>query len=104
MVALTGDLAAVQPGTLTSLNIGTGVGTDVNELEALLRDAMAQLLTARGRAATTLPGPVHGPARPGDLRSNIVDATLAGRVLGWRPMVSLADGLARTAAWFADRA
>jgi UDP-glucose 4-epimerase len=104
VVALTGDPATVRPGTLTSLNIGTGVGTDVNELEALLRDAMARLRAARGRAAPALPGPVHGPARPGDLRSNIVDATLAGRVLGWRPTVALADGLARTAAWFADRA
>ena len=102
LVALTGDLADVKPGTLTSLNIGTGVGTDVNELESLLRAAVAELLAGRGRAVT-LPGPVHGPARAGDLRSNLVDAALAGRVLGWRPTVSLTEGLARTAAWFADR-
>jgi UDP-glucose 4-epimerase len=51
-----------------------------------------------------LPAPVHGPARPGDLRSNLVDAARAGQVLSWRPTVSLAEGLARTAAWFAERA
>jgi dTDP-glucose 4,6-dehydratase len=28
------------------------------------------------------------------------DITLAGQVLGWRPVVSLADGLARTVEWF----
>jgi len=44
---------------------------------------------------------VHGPARAGDLRSNLVDASLAGRVLSWRPTVTLAEGLAKTAAWFA---
>jgi UDP-glucose 4-epimerase len=99
LVALTSDLPEIKPGTLTSLNIGTGQGTDVNELEALLRDGMQTLLAARGRPET-LPLPEHGPARAGDLRSNLVDATRAGEVLGWRPEVSLAEGLSRTAAWF----
>ncbi len=103
VIALTGDVAAVQPGTLTSLNIGTGVGMDVNEIESQLREALATLLAARGRSAT-LPAPTHGPARPGDLRSNLVDAGLADRVLSWRPTVAVSEGLARTAAWFADRA
>jgi UDP-glucose 4-epimerase len=103
LAALVGDLPAVRPGTLTSLNIGTGVGADVNELESMLRGAMTTLLADRGRPAA-LPTPVHGPARPGDLRSNLVDAALAGRLLDWRPTVGLTEGLARTAAWFADRA
>jgi len=103
LAALVGDLSAVRPGTLTSLNIGTGVGADVNELESMLRGAMTTLLADRGRPAA-LPTPVHGPARPGDLRSNLVDASLAGRLLDWRPTVGLTEGLARTAAWFADRA
>jgi UDP-glucose 4-epimerase len=46
---------------------------------------------------------VHGPARPGDLRSNLVDASLAKTVLGWEPTMSLAAGLAATAEWFAAR-
>ena len=100
LVSLTGTLPQVRPGTLTSLNIGTGLGTDVNELEAMLRHGMQELLGARGEPAP-LPPPEHGPARAGDLRSNLVDAARAGEVLGWRPEVSLADGLARTAGWFA---
>ena len=103
LLALTADSAVVRPGTLTSLNIGTGVGTDVNEVESLVREAMTRVLAERGRTAA-LPTPVHGPARPGDLRSNLVDASLAGRVLSWRPDVALGEGLSRTAAWFADRA
>jgi len=90
------------PGSLTSLNIGTGVGTDVVELEGLLRPAIVQAAAARGRAVAP-PPPVHGPARAGDLRSNLVDAALAKSVLGWEPAVPLGEGLAVTAGWFADR-
>jgi UDP-glucose 4-epimerase len=100
LVSLTADLPQVAPGTLTSLNIGTGLGTDVNELEAMIRGAMQELVAARGRPAA-LPLPEHGSARAGDLRSNLVDAARAAAVLGWRPAVGLADGLARTASWFA---
>jgi UDP-glucose 4-epimerase len=100
VLALTADLPQVVPGTLTSLNVGTGIGADVNELEVKIRQAVAAALGRRGRP-TTLPEPDHGPARPGDLRSNLVDATLAGRVLGWRPAVALEEGLALTAERFA---
>ena len=103
LLALTADSPHLGPGTLTSLNIGTGLGTDVVTLEARLRDAVSTLLARRG-STSRLPAPVHGPARPGDLRSSLVDATRAGSVLGWRARVSLRDGIDRTAAWFADQA
>ncbi|MFM7135491.1 MAG: NAD-dependent epimerase/dehydratase family protein [Planctomycetota bacterium] len=90
----------IRPGTLASLNIGTGIGTDVNDLERMLRGALEADLAAR-RQARALPPPTHGPARPGDLRSNLVDPSRAADVLGWRPTVTLADGLTRTAKWFA---
>ena len=102
MLALTADLPGVVPGTLTSLNIGTGIGADVNDLEAMIRSAVAAVCSRHGRNAT-LPPPEHGPARPGDLRSNLVDATRAGEVLGWQPTVALAEGLSQTAEWFAAR-
>ena len=102
VLALTADLPGVVPGTLTSLNIGTGIGADVNDLEAMIRSAVAAVCSRHGRNAT-LPPPEHGPARPGDLRSNLVDATRAGEVLGWQPTVALAEGLSQTAEWFAAR-
>jgi len=98
-IALTADLPEVRPGTLTSLNIGTGIGTDVNKLEALIRAEVGRVAPNIG----PLPEPRHGPARAGDLRSNLVDATLAGRVLGWRPAMPLHEGIAQTVAWFARR-
>jgi UDP-glucose 4-epimerase len=94
------ESSAIRPGTLTSLNIGTGIGTDVNELEGALRNAMTDVLAKKGRPKP-LPMPAHGPARAGDLRSNLIDAGLAASVLDWRPEVTLAVGLSKTAEWFA---
>ena len=104
LLALTlDDARRLAPGRLTSLNIGTGIATEVNLLEARLRDRLGALLERRG-VAGPLPEPLHGPARPGDLRSNMVDASRAAEVLGWRPTVDLDRGLDLTAGWFAGEA
>jgi UDP-glucose 4-epimerase len=96
ILALTASDAIVRPGTVTALNIGTGIGVDVVELEGQIRAALGARLGRRN-----LPAPLHGPARPGDLRSNLVDPSRAARLFAWRPEVRLEDGLARTATWFA---
>ena len=100
VIALTHELPRIRPRSLVSLNIGTGKSTDVNDLEAMIRQAVQTILERRGRAAS-VPAPQHGPARAGDLRSNVVDPALAEHVLGWRPEVSLMDGIAKTAESFA---
>ncbi|MEN9667458.1 MAG: hypothetical protein RLZZ326_3821 [Planctomycetota bacterium] len=102
VLALTVADESVPRGQLTSLNIGTGIGTDVVELETRIRRGLVEV-TGRTGKVVAYPEPLHGPARPGDLRSNVVDATRAGTVLGWRPEVDLEDGIGRTAAWFAAR-
>jgi len=81
-----------------SLNIGTGVGIDVNDLESRLRTRCQ----ARG-LADPIPGPEHGEPRAGDLRSSIISATRAADRLGWQPAVTLDDGLDRTVEWFAGQ-
>ena len=86
----------------SAFNIGTGQPTDVNQLAAGLRQAVSARLAASGRSAE-VPEPVHGPPRPGDLRSNLVDATAARTALGWQPSVDLAEGLSRTVAWFDEQ-
>lgn len=103
LAALTLGETAVPAGQLVSLNIGTGIGTDVNQLEDLLHKKMAGLLAAAGRPAA-LPPPEHSPARAGDLRSNLIAADLAAEVLAWRPKTSLDTGLEATARWFLERA
>jgi nucleoside-diphosphate-sugar epimerase len=44
--------------------------------------------------------PVYGPRRPGDVAHSQADITLAGELLGFRPTVGFAAGLAETVAWF----
>ncbi len=102
LAALTLGDAAVPPGQLVSLNIGTGVGTDVNQLENMLRNQMTDLLAAAG-LPTALPPPDHGPARTGDLRSNLVAADRAAEALAWRPTTGLEAGLTATARWFLEQ-
>ncbi len=92
---------SVEPRFL-ALNIGTGLGADVNELAAAVGAHCQRALRDSGKAIE-VPESGHGPARPGDLRSNLVSATRASELLDWRPRVTLDDGLRRTVAWFANR-
>ena len=89
-------------GSMTSLNIGTGIGTDVVELEAKLRVEVVKSSSNFGKSINP-PSALHGVARPGDLRSNLVDAGLASKVLEWRPTVNLEQGLSLTADWFVKK-
>ena len=68
-----------------TFNIGTGFETDVNKLFEVLNE-----LTGGEEK------PNHGPALPGEQRRSAIDATRAGDYLGWKPRVSLQDGLDKT--------
>ncbi len=85
-----------------AFNIGTGTPTDVNELAAILHRLAGQRRRDSGRESD-VPEPVHGPERPGDLRSNLVDASAAREALGWEPSVDLQEGLAHTIGWFDEQ-
>lgn len=88
------NLAALdRPQVQGAFNIGTGVETSVNDLFARL---------ARSAGFDGPPG--HGPARPGEQRRSCLDPARAARELGWRPSVSLDDGLARTFEFFKKEA
>ena len=41
----------------------------------------------------------HVPPQQGDVRHTFADVTLAGHVLGYRPQVTLEEGLARQIEW-----
>ena len=92
-------LAATKPlpekGRLDAraFNIGTGVGTSVL--------GIAKLLQA---AARTVVPVEFAPRRPGEQQESFVDIKKAREVLGWKPEVDLAEGLAKTFSWFAAEA
>ncbi|MHB1130853.1 MAG: NAD-dependent epimerase/dehydratase family protein [Chloroflexota bacterium] len=73
-------------------NTGTGVGTSVNEIFRLLAAAADYRLA-----------PVHGPALPGEVYKIYLESSKAARDLGWRPTISLEDGLRDTVAFFRAR-
>jgi len=69
------------------VNVGSGRATSVN---AILRAAC--------RAVGTRCAAVYAPERPGDVRYSVAQIGLVRRVLGWRPVVGLREGLRRTVA------
>jgi UDP-glucose 4-epimerase len=70
-------------------NIGSGVGTNVNTIFAEIRRA-----TGYHREA------VHSAAKAGEVFKIYLNAGKANRELGWRPSISLAEGIERTVASF----
>jgi nucleoside-diphosphate-sugar epimerase len=48
--------------------------------------------------------PHHCDPRPGDVRHSHADISAARRDLGYEPEVGFHEGLARTLAWFRERA
>ena len=68
---------------------GTGVETTINELADALVAAVGRSIEMR-----------HDAERAGDIRRNVSRIDKAARVLGYRPTVSLGEGLRRTAQWF----
>ena len=75
-----------------AFNIGTSVETDVVQLASALMDVAGATTEVR-----------HAPPRAGEQRRSAVSIGKAARVLGWRPEVTLADGLRRTYDWFIAR-
>lgn len=72
-------------------NLGGGPANTVSvwfELGQILRELAGRDLQVE-----------FGPWRPGDQRVFISDTSLAGRELGWRPKVSVPDGVGRLYSW-----
>ena len=87
------NLLALESTATGPINIGTRVETDVNRLAEILLRVSGSRSEVR-----------HGPAKQGEQRRSVVDHRRATEVLGWRPEVSLEEGLRRTVEWFRGRA
>jgi UDP-glucose 4-epimerase len=87
------NVAALGRPGFNIYNVGTGIETDVNTLFAHLH-----------RAIGSGPAAAHGPGKAGEQLRSSISSALLERELGVTIATPLADGLARTAAWFHDRA
>src|SRR5262249_21550339 len=73
------------------MNTGTGKRVTLNQLLAELQAIIGTNLTPRYEAP-----------RAGDVRHSLADISRAERLLGYRPLVELAEGLRDTVAWYRE--
>jgi len=86
------NLLSIEKGENDYFNIGTSIGTDVNELFYAIKK-----ITGYEK------DPAYGPPRSGDLRKSILDYKKAKNILEWEPQYSLEKGLVQTYDFFASR-
>jgi UDP-glucose 4-epimerase len=83
------NLMALEARGSGTLNLGTGLATDINTIFSELAQLTGYVLPER-----------HGPPKVGEVRAVYLDCTRAHEQLGWEPKVFLSEGLARTVAFF----
>ncbi|PIQ63169.1 MAG: UDP-glucose 4-epimerase [Bacteroidetes bacterium CG12_big_fil_rev_8_21_14_0_65_60_17] len=83
------NMAALEKRCVGTINIGTGVETNVNQLFRIVRDTVAPGVAVK-----------HGPGKPGEQRRSVLSWAKAQRSLDWKPTIGVEDGLRETAAWF----
>ncbi|HSD30720.1 MAG TPA: NAD-dependent epimerase/dehydratase family protein [Gemmatimonadales bacterium] len=91
LLAAERPLPALQSLDSRAYNVGTAVETSVNRLADLIAQATGRPDDVR-----------RAPARAGEIQRSALAVAKAERELGWRPRVSLPDGLARTMRWIAE--
>lgn len=85
-------LAALTKGSYGTFNIATGVETSIDEL-------LQEMRAVTGSTAA----PIHAPPAPGEERRSALDVRKAKRLLGWKPRITLQQGIAKTISWMSSR-
>lgn len=85
-------LAVDYQGAETLFNIGSGVGTSLNDLIASIEVILGHSIERK-----------YSIGRSFDVPVSVLDISRARRELGWVPEVDLASGLQKTVAWFASK-
>jgi len=86
------NILALDRGDGGIYNIGTGVGTSINEIFSRLKAA-----TDYERQA------VHGPPKAGEVFKVYLNVDKVRRELGWQPVTSLDEGLRLTVEYFSTQ-
>ena len=83
--------APTGPAIGMTFNVGTGAETEINYLLELISQEL-------GKPAN----PRYEPARSDDIRNSLADITLARRFLGYKPTVTLEEGVSRTVKYYLE--
>lgn len=81
------EVEGAEPGCV--INVGGGERISLNELYGAISAELG------GE-----PKPGYGPDRAGDVRHSLAAVEKAGEVLGYKPLVTWREGLAKTLAWY----
>lgn len=80
--------AASFEGAQRIFNIGSGKGASLNQLVVQIEKLLGRRVKVK-----------HSPPRALDVPANVLDSSLAERLLGWRASTALDEGLRRTCEW-----
>ncbi|MGC2323707.1 MAG: SDR family oxidoreductase [Terriglobales bacterium] len=75
------------------MNAATGSRITLNETFEILKQMTGYSGTAH-----------YGPERTGDIKHSLADISLAGKLMGYKPVAMFEEGLARTVAWYRTQA
>jgi UDP-glucose 4-epimerase len=82
---------AVFENAMPVLNVGSGQGTSLNEIISTIETILKRKVHVQ-----------YSPSRGFDVDVNVLDVTLAYRLIGWRPKVSFAQGMAQSLAYLKE--
>ena len=83
------NIRAIDRGNHRTLNIGTGVGTSVNQLFTTLQEQLNYPSEAE-----------HRPRRPGEVNRIFLECSSALEYLGWAPQTPVEEGLRQTVKYY----
>ncbi len=84
------NLAALEfKGDSVTVNIGTGIETNINEIFQHLKNTSGTTLEA-----------IHGPDKKGEQQRSVLDNSFARETLNWSPTINIQDGLNQTYTYF----
>lgn len=83
--------AASYSGDKSVFNLGSGVGTSLNEAIDLIEEVLGMDVTRR-----------YVSGREFDVKVNVLSTARAVQEFGWKPRVTLREGLIRTVRWMRD--
>lgn len=79
-------------GTVSTFNVGSGSGTSIIELVQRIEEITGQRFQINWQ-----------PDRGFDCRYNVLDTSTIRQALGWRPLMRLDEGIARTWKWMQEQ-
>jgi len=91
-------VANVVDGVLRACETPKASGEVIN-VACGTRISLNELLRVMGRLTGTVPDPIYQESRAGDVHDSQADITKAKMLLGYTPIVSLEEGLAKTLDW-----